>query len=384
MRIGTIIAIAFFFQLAVNLTRPIVSLYAINLGAGTFAVGILTATYALFPLIFALPIGKVSDRIGDRYPVQIGVLGMVAGTLLPFLSGTLWALYVSQALIGVAHIFTTISLQNQIGLRSSAENRDQHFGWFSTFVALSGVLGPIAGGLLADVNHYGLVYGAAAAVCILPMALSTRIPGKRPVQQPGQTDHVRTGSTLGLLRISPLRKALASSALVLYSRDIYVAYFPLFASNWGMTESVIGLVIGIQGLAMVLVRLWLGPLTKRFGRDLVLGASILTAGVSFLLVPLATDTLFCVMLSALMGFGLGCGQPLSMTTTYNASPANRTGEVLGLRLASNRLSQTIAPVVFGLVGALSGIVAVFCVSGAVLIGGAFLTKATPANRKQNH
>lgn len=386
LRLGTIIAIAFFFQLTVNLTRPIVTLYGISLGADTIGIGFLTATYAVFPLLFALPIGKVSDRIGDRHPVQIGVAGIVAGAVLPFLFGTIWALYASQALIGVAHIFISISLQNRIGLLSNAGNRDQHFGWFSMSVALSGVLGPMAGGLLADYATFSAVFGAAAAVCLVPLALSLLIPNDRPKRKPeaaNEAEPDRAGSTLGLLRISPLRKALASSALVLYSRDIYVAYFPMFASAWGMSASRIGLIIGIQGLTMVLVRLWLGPLTRRFGRDLVLWASILLAGVSFLLVPLTTDTLACALLSALMGFGLGCGQPLSMTTTYNASPVNRTGEVLGLCLASNRLSQSIAPLLFGMVGAWIGVVSVFYVSGAFLIGGAFLTNDSPKHRKLN-
>lgn len=65
-----------------------------------------------------------------------------------------------------------------------------------------------------------------------------------------------------------------------------------------------------------------------------------------------------------------------MTTTYNASPKDRTGEVLGLRLAINRLSQLIAPMMFGLLGTWAGVVSVFYVSGAFLIGGAFLTKQT--------
>jgi MFS family permease len=211
------------------------------------------------------------------------------------------------------------------------------------------------------------------------MGLAFLIPSIKP-KKPSH-EGAGDGSALELLRIPLLRRALASSALVLYSRDVYVAYFPLFASTWGMTASTIGLIIGIQGLTMVLVRIFLSRLTGRFGRDLILWASIILAGVSFLLVPLTTNTLLCALFSALMGAGLGCGQPLSMTTTYNSSPKNRTGEVLGLRMASNRLSQMIAPIFFGMVGAWTGIMAIFYVSGAFLIGGAFLT-ASPSTRHQ--
>jgi MFS family permease len=102
--------------------------------------------------------------------------------------------------------------------------------------------------------------------------------------------------------------------------------------------------------------------------------SILTAGFAFLLIPFTWHTWLLGVLSICMGIGLGCGQPLSMTTAYYASPKARTGEVLGLRLASNRLSQLLAPLAFGLVGQAAGLIFVFYISGAFLIGGAFLTR----------
>ncbi|WP_419874718.1 MFS transporter [Candidatus Pristimantibacillus sp. PTI5] len=389
MRLSTIIAIAFSFQLMMNLTRPLVTLYGISLGADAIGIGMITAAYALFPLLLAIPIGKVADIIGDRSPVRIGVAGMMAGTALPFIFPDIWALYVSQALVGVSHIFISISLQNLIGNMSNSQNRDHHFGLFSMAVALSGIVGPVAGGMLADYSSYGFAFGMASVAGLVPMAFAMLLPDSaKPAGQAGI--EAEKGSALELLRIPLLRKALASSALVLYSRDVFVAYFPLFASDWGMSASTIGWIIGVQGLTMVLVRLFLARLTARFGREPVLWASILVAGVSFMLVPLTTDTLLCGLLSALMGAGLGCGQPLSMTTTYNASPKHRTGEVLGLRMASNRLSQMIAPLFFGLVGAWTGIIAIFYVSGAFLIGGAFLTagpgreqRAAPMNDSSN-
>ncbi|WNQ08915.1 hypothetical protein MJA45_14785 [Paenibacillus aurantius] len=38
--------------------------------------------------------------------------------------------------------------------------------------------------------------------------------------------------------------------------------------------------------------------------------------------------------------------------------------VLGVRLATNRLSQFIAPLVFGLIGSTAGVVSIFLASGA--------------------
>lgn len=373
-RIVTLIALTF--QTALFCTRPILSLYAEELGAGAWEIGLLTAAFAFFPCLLAVHIGKITDAVGDRLPLTFGMAGLAAGTALPFLVPQLWALYASQAIIGVCQIFGVISLQNVIGGATAKEDRDRRFGLYSTAVAAGGLIGPVLGGYLAEHGSYSFVFAVAASIGVVPIVLSLFIPNRvraRPAQA-AEPAAEKKGTALELLKIPLLRKALASSALVLYSRDIFVAYFPLFGSQAGLTVAEIGWVITIQGLAMMIIRFSLAKLGAAYGRDRVLLGSILAAGLSFLLLPLSGTFLLFGLLGALMGAGLGCGQPLSMTTTYNASPKDRTGEVMGLRLAMNRLSQFIAPLFFGLVGSSAGIVSVFYVSGAFLIGGAFLTR----------
>ncbi|RXZ80818.1 MFS transporter [Paenibacillaceae bacterium] len=357
------------FHLMMGITRPFISLFAAELGADTFEIGMLASTYALLPLILAIPIGKAADRLSDRLPILLGITAASAGIAIPYLFPYLASLYVSQALVGISLIAVMITLQKVIGHMSVSANRDQHFGWLTVSVALSGVAGPIVGGMLVQYYSYGTAFAAAAASGLLPFLLSFALP-VRSRSEIHPREQEKTDSALSLLRIPMLRKALATSALVLYSRDVYIAYFPLFASQFGMSVSTIGWIIGVQALMMVIVRLFLSRLTAKFGREIVLWGSIALAGCAFLLVPLSHEIVLCGFVSALMGAGLGCGQPLSMTTTYNASPPHRTGEVLGLRLAFNRLTQMIAPLFFGLVGAWAGIVAVFYVSGTFLIGGA--------------
>jgi MFS family permease len=272
-------------------------------------------------------------------------------------------------------------MQNVLGKAATKENRDHYFSVFSTVVAFASFIGPVLGGTLAEHVSYASVFMVSVAISVIPIGCSLLIPamvGQKKEKAPDDA-----GNSFTLLKIPLLRKALATSALVLYSRDIYVAYFPLYASHLGISDSSIGWIIAIQGLAMVPVRLFLAKLAEVAGRDKVLLFSILTAGISFLLIPFVSNMVLLLILSAIMGVGLGCGQPLSLTTTYNASPKTRTGEVLGLRLASNRLSQLIAPLFFGVIGSWGGLVAVFYISGAFLLGGAFLTKekTRPAEEK---
>ncbi|MEW9670477.1 MFS transporter [Ammoniphilus sp. 3BR4] len=376
MVLQTVIIIIFGFQLVLNLTRPIITLFASELGASTFEIGVLTATYAFFPLLIAIYAGKIADKVGDRLPVLFGMIGVAIGMCLPFLFPAMWALYVSQVIAGISHVFVVLSLQNVLGNWSPPEKRDHYFGIFSTAVSLASILGPVTGGYLVQYFSYGSAFLVSLLLCVVPIAISLLIPH---TIQPKINKKIGLTASIGLLKISVLRKALISSALVLYSRDIFVAYFPLYAKDMGISASTIGWILSIQGFAMMMVRVCLTKLADTYGRDRILIASIVIAGLSFLLVPFTSQVYLLALWSAIMGFGLGCGQPLSMTTTYNVSPKSRTGEVLGLRLTTNRLSQLIAPIFFGIVGSWVGVISVFFISGAFLLGGTMAVRPEKEN-----
>lgn len=368
------------FQLMLNMSRPVITLFASNLGASTLEIGILTASYAFLPLLLAIHAGKLADRFGDRLPVMVGGIGCSLGMALPFLFPSMWALYVSQVLVGVSHVFIAICLQNVLGnAAASKEQRDHYFSMFSMVVAIALFAGPLMGGYTAEHSSYRTVFQMAMVISIVPILVSFFIPVILRMKE-DTTEAPDSTTSLSLLKLHVLRNALATSALVLYSRDIFVAYFPLYGERLGMSDSSIGWIIAIQGLSMVPVRFFLSRLTATFGRERVLLLSIQIAGFAFVLIPYAGHVSLLLLLSVFMGIGLGCGQPLSMSTTYNASPKNKTGEVLGLRLATNRLSQLIAPLFFGVVGSWIGLVSVFYVSGAFLIGGALLTKTKSAHQ----
>ncbi|WP_241236320.1 MFS transporter [Brevibacillus marinus] len=369
--LARILLIAIGFHTMLWMTRPIVTLYASELGAGTMEIGLLTSIYAFLPLLLAVRAGRFADHVGDRTPLLLGMVGCVAGMLVPSLFPARLSLYLSQIMVGISQVIVNISLQNALGNAANDANRDHYFGVFSMMVALAGCIGPIAGGYVSEHYSYSAVYLVGGLLCAGPIILSWGIPAKR---KPRTEADSSLSNSLQLLQMPLLRKALLSSALVLYSREIFVAYFPLYGQKLQLSDSLIGWIIALQGLAMVPIRFYLSRMVGAFGRDRVLLWSILLAGVSFLLVPFLDQVYLLMLLSALMGIGLGCGQPLSMTTIYNVSPRNRTGEVLGLRLATNRLSQLIAPLFFGMLGNWLGLVSVFYVSGAFLIGGAFLTK----------
>ena len=88
-------------------SKVLVSLFAIQLGASQFYIGILVALYSLFPMLLALYAGKLSDRLGVRYPMMVGSIGLALGLSVPYFFPALTALYASAALVGASTFSTT-------------------------------------------------------------------------------------------------------------------------------------------------------------------------------------------------------------------------------------------------------------------------------------
>jgi len=102
-------------QIAFKGSKVLMSLFAMELGADQFMVGLLISLYSLFPLFLAVTAGRISDRFGPRLPMLLGSLGLAGGLLLPFLLPRLATLFVSAAVIGFLYIFYTVSVQHLIG-----------------------------------------------------------------------------------------------------------------------------------------------------------------------------------------------------------------------------------------------------------------------------
>src|SRR6185503_11009763 len=62
-----IYALTLFNSIGVSSAQMVLPLYALDLGASPFAVGMLAATYSICPTLLAVTSGKLIDRVGARW-----------------------------------------------------------------------------------------------------------------------------------------------------------------------------------------------------------------------------------------------------------------------------------------------------------------------------
>jgi len=372
MNIYHIIALALPNSSGFKGARVLNTLYALELGAGPFDVGLLLATYALFPLLLAVYAGKVSDRYGVRIPMVSGMAGMTLGVFLPFAWPTLPALYVAAAVTGAGFIFVQVSMQALTGALGTGEARTHNFNLYSLAIATADFVGPVLAGFLIDHRGHVATYLYLSLLNLLALAgllvLLRRVPAaSKPVDR-------RQQRMKDLLQSAELRRIFVTGAVVIGGLDLFQLYFPLYGHSVELSASAIGMVLGAFAAAAFVVRAMIPRLVRQFGEEVTLTYSLFLAAATCVLIPFFSSAVMLGAIAFVLGLGLGLGQPLSVMLTYNHSPAGRAGEALGLRIAINNSIHVMVPPVFGAIGTVLGLASVFWGNSALLALGGYASR----------
>jgi MFS family permease len=129
-------------SIALQGTRPIISIAANSQGASVAIIGFLVSAYAFFPMLLAVKAGKWLDIYGARRVCFLGSMGMLLAMLIPIFFQSLATLFISQLLMGFCQICALVSLQKTVG--NMPGNRDKLIALFSLTGSLGEFIGPLA------------------------------------------------------------------------------------------------------------------------------------------------------------------------------------------------------------------------------------------------
>jgi MFS family permease len=380
MSIHAVLLIVVLNMTSFRASKMLVSLFAIELQASQFMIGVLIALYSLFPVVLALYAGKLTDRLGVRLPMVIGSAGFAAALLIPFLFPVLASLYASAIFVGVFHMMYNVAVQNLVGSLGGAGARARNFSNYSLAMAIGVFIGPMIAGYAID--QVGHAYGYLC-VSFLPL-----IPALMMVRANDMTTGPRVESeeekavmSASLLANPVLRRTLITSAIATTAQDLFQFYMPIYGHFVGLSASAIGVVVAMAGVSSFVVRAVLPAMTERWGVDRVFTGSLYLSSVAFLAFPLVSSPLMLSVLSLVLGFGMGCSQPVTLMLIFSRAPEGRSGEALGMRITINQFMHVTVPLLFGSLGSALGVAPVFYINSLILAGGGWLNRERPQHIK---
>ncbi|RPJ47238.1 MAG: MFS transporter, partial [Betaproteobacteria bacterium] len=199
--------------------RVLNTLYALELGATPLHIGLLLATYGVFPLLLAVLAGRIADRYGSRVPIIAGMVVSTVGAVLPWFAPSLPLLFIAAAITGLGFILGQVAFQSLVGSLGEGMARTRNFNNYALIVAVADFVGPVLAGF--SIDHGGhvptyLFLGLLSTTSIIAIiALARRVPiHRKPAPAPaGQR-------MIDLFRDADMRRVLIAGAVVMTGIDL--------------------------------------------------------------------------------------------------------------------------------------------------------------------
>jgi DHA1 family multidrug resistance protein-like MFS transporter len=331
-------------MLGFGMVIPIFPFYIEALGVGGRELGILVAIASLMEFIFAPIWGAVSDRMGRKPVLLIGLSGYFLSTLLMGLVDRYYLLLIVRAFSGLLSSATLSTSMAYVSDVTSEDNRSSGLGILGSAMGLGVIIGPGVGGLLGTESlqlpfFVSSVFTAIAAVLVFIM-----VP-----------ESLQNPSAIGVQLKSPLgglREALKGSFGVLFFLAFLLSFgltnfesiFGLYASlKFGYGPERVGVILMVVGVASTLGKgLLTGPMTKLMGESNVIRGSLLAGSLCFLLLLYARTYHMILVATALFILSKTLLRP-SILSVISKNTTMGHGVILGLSNSFMSLGRIIGP-----------------------------------------
>jgi len=350
-------------------------------------VGILMTSYSAAQFLFSPIWGSISDRIGRRPVLMIGLVGNTVFFTMFGLANTLLVALVARFMAGVFNGNIAVA-RAYIGDVSDQKQLATRMGIIGAAFGLGFTIGPFIGGELSnpaarwevfestifETYPYLLPCIAASVLSLLSLIVAYKnLPESLPVELRSKKSNMNL--------ISRFKSSSKNIASTLFSGSIsvviwmtmlfvfgftimhavFILYTGMDVSNGGLSfnESQNGRIFAVIGIAGILTQgVLIGPLTRKFGSRRLLPISCLVTGLGLTLIPYTEPEYAFIqlgMVSVLIAMGNGIFQPTSSSILTNLAKDNgmELGVVMGAQESISAFSRILGPLTGGFVWVLT-------------------------------
>jgi predicted MFS family arabinose efflux permease len=351
--------------------------YAQDLGGSIAVAGAVVAASALGRSALAIPVGILSDKIGRKTPMVLGLTLTCIGSLLCGLAQNPTHLFLSRMIWGLGVPIYSVSAYALMADIFSESERTKPIGFFQTAQKTASMFGAFAGGIAAGALGYRvppLCLSIVAFIMVIGTIKFCRIPNLKP-----------SSSVVTFREALSSRPLLAINALIfllfLTSFGLTYSIIPLFSEVKGIGEAGNGALIGMRGVGTIIGTFSSIYLASFMGkRYLILGGFLTSSIVVYLFVYSGG---FLSLLALMFGFGFATGivMPLLITSAVNYAPVQARGGVMGVTRLADGLGGTFGPILLTSLVGWGDYRSAFLTASLILLI-AFLVALIPKNEKK--
>ncbi len=366
----------FIVMVGFGVIMPILPFYAASMGATALHLGLLFASYSIVQFFFAPIWGDVSDRIGRKPVILIGLLGFGFSFIFFGFATSLWMLFAARLLGGMLSAATLPTVMAYVADTTDSESRGSGLAMMGAAMGMGMVFGPVIGGFLGERSpSLPFFFSGTLSLVVLVFAL-VLLPESRTAEARSHAQSQRRSNSLrdivGELS-GPIGFLLVIAFVAMFATANLEATFALFSQqHLGFSEGEMGMIFGAMGLSMALTQaLFVGRFISRWGEQRVMQLGLLSSALGFLLILFTWNLASVLVVMVLFGFGGAALNPSVNSLASKLTPAGRQGRTMGVIGSYNSLGRIFGPVVGGLLFDVMGYRWPY-IFGTLLFGGIYL------------
>lgn len=346
--IGILFVSLFLVMVGFGIIIPLLPFFVIHLEGSPTALGFLMASYSLMQFFFAPLWGRLSDRIGRRPVLLIGLSGYGISFILFGLSTRLWMLFAARLLSGMLSSATLPTAMAYIADITGSKDRARGMGMMGAAMGLGMIFGPALGGWL---GHYGFSWpffvAGGLAILTLPFAYALLPESLKDSEVKPQIERRKFGPEV---LQDPQFPLFALAFVISFSMALFESTFALYAAarvSFGPRE--MGILFSIFGVLGVIIQAGLlGRLVNSFGDVKVIMAGIIISAAGFVLILTAPNIAGISIFACIFITGNSLLRPgISSLVTKTATGGQ--GAAVGMMQSFDSLGRILGPVVGGVV-----------------------------------
>ena len=339
--------ILFWVMVGFGIIIPILPFVVTHFGGGPTTLGLFMASFSLMQFFFAPIWGRLSDRIGRRPVLLIGLSGYGITFILLGMANHLWMLFAIRMLSGIISSATLPTAMAYIVDITEGEERSKGMGLMGAAMGVGMIFGPALGGWL---GHYGFAtpFYAAGALVIITWPFAYFFLPESLKKLGSHRAENATKLSFDVFN-HPLFTLFMLNFITNFSMAIFQGTFALYAAEkagFGPTE--MGTLFTVMGIISVIIQGgMIGRLVRRFGDANLIKAGLFISGVGMALILVSSHMLTLMISTAVFNIGGALMGP-STTTLVSKNTLGAQGASIGLLQSFGSLGRILGPVVGGI------------------------------------
>lgn len=329
--------------------RPMLSRLAYSMGASLTLIGVLGLVLGLSRTGTSILMGAVSDRLGRKIVLVIGICLLGISSIGTGLSKTTSSLIIMQIILGLAF---TASLNTGVVCIADimpTAKRGLAFGIGSTVLGAGFSLGSFLGGMMTQYWGYQAVYIGTGVFAVLGIVLAYMYVDDSAERNEMAILPLLKHAKSIILNKPILILSIGGALSFMVFGGLVVMFFPIYAMSIGMDHSTIGIMFAVRTAASTLVRFPGGIFSKGVIGQWLLPISLIGTAVFALITPQLQSPALMMVFLVIEGISYGLYYTIGQLFAVNLSADVSRGLVLGSYATFSGIGGGILPFFMGII-----------------------------------